>query len=69
MLPVLELILRYLALGLAYWAFSLIAFGSPAEIWKLPGWVRWRVHTTACLVIVAIWPWAVWNDIKGLARG
>lgn len=58
-----ELLLRYAALGLAYWAFSLVAFGTPVEVLRLPWRVRWRAHAVTCAATVAAWPVAAASDL------
>ena len=63
-----DIILRYLALGLAYWAFSLHAFGIPLDLLGLPRSVRWRAHAVTCAVTVVVWPLAAVNDLRSWSR-
>ena len=63
-----DIILRYTALGLGYWAFSLQAFGVPRDLGHLPWSVRWRAHATTCAATVAAWPLAVASDLHSWSR-
>jgi len=63
-----ELFLRYAALGVAYWAFSLLAFGTPCDILRLPRHVRWRAHAVTCAATVAVWPVAAASDLREWQR-
>ncbi len=63
-----ELLLRYAAFGLAYWAFSLMAFGTPRGLTRLPWAVRYRAHAVAMAATVAAWPVAAWSDLRSWTR-
>lgn len=63
-----ELLLRYAAFGMTYWAFSLTAFGTPGDLSRLPWGVRCRAHAVAMAAMVAVWPVAAWSDLRSWTR-
>ena len=63
-----DLLFRYASVGLVYWALSLVAFGVPLELARVPARVRWRAHLVACVATVAAWPLAAASDIRALGR-
>ena len=64
----LDILLRYTAIGLAYWAMGLLAFGTPVDLLALPRAIRWRAHAVVCAATVAVWPLAAVNDLRAWSR-
>jgi hypothetical protein len=63
-----DLFLQYVAIGLAYWAFSLSLFGTPRDLVRLPWTIRWRAHAVTCAATVAAWPLAAASDLRSWSR-